>query len=43
MSAPTNFEIMFFLLGMVDWVASRLDLRSAAGLFGGWQESNLFA
>ena len=32
-----------FLLGMMDWVANRLDLRPAAELLGDWPGSNLFA
>ena len=32
-----------FLLGMVDQVANRLDLRPAAELLGGWPGFNLFA
>ena len=32
----------WILLGMVDQVANRLDLRPAAELLGGWLVSNLF-
>jgi len=37
------YNLLVFLLGMMDKVANRLDLRSAPKLLGGWPESNLFA
>ena len=38
-----NLNSAWFLQGMIDWVANRLDLRPAAELLGGWPGSNLFA
>ena len=40
-SAAKTLKLCLFLLGIVDFVANRLDLRPAAELLGGCPEANL--